>query len=340
MINIIEVAKHAGVSKSTVSRVLNEKDNVSEKTKRHVLEVIKTLGYSPNTSARALSIKKTNSIGIVLERLHDPLFSDLIQGMGQTENNQYNLIYCDAKGLIEVKSRYIEYLTNGPVDGVVIFGSYLTDESIIKRLANRNFPFVLIENEFNDFESNSILMDNEGGALDATSHLLDLGHTKIAHITGNLNTKSALSRMNGFILGMQKRMISIDHDYLALNYSNMKFEEGYNSMKRFLNLNQRPTAVFVSDQIRAYGAIQMIYDSGLRVPEDVAIVCFDDQKYYDKRFNGPELTAVSIPFFEMGKQSIEVIIDVIENKSNSPLKKVFKTQLIIGDSCGGKKVRA
>ncbi|MRH41595.1 LacI family DNA-binding transcriptional regulator [Aquibacillus halophilus] len=341
MVSILDIAKHAGVSKSTVSRVLNNNENVSEKTKRVVLDVIDDLGYRPNASARALSSKKTNSIGIILERLYDPLFSELIQGIGFWDDHRYNLIYCDAKGEPEVKSRYIDYLTNGPVDGVVIFGSYISDESIIKKLSDRKFPFVLIENEFKDFETNSILMDHEGGAYKATDHLISLNHKKIAHITGNMNTKIALGRLNGFILAMQKFNLMIVPEYLAYNYSNNnKFEEGYSSMQRLLSLNERPTAIFVSDQDRAYGAIQAIADVGLKVPEDISIVSFDDQKIYNKRYNGPELTTISIPFYEMGKESVRVLIDFIEKESSNPVRKLFETKLVIKNSCARNREEA
>lgn len=338
MVSIHDVARYAGVSKSTVSRVLNDKSNVNEETKQKVLQAIEALGYSPNASARALSLKKTNSIGIVLERLYDPFFSDLIQGIGeQGEAEQYNLIYCDAKGLLEVKNRYIEYLTHGRVDGVIIFGSYLTDESLIRKLSNRKFPFVLIENEFNDIVTNSILLDNVGGALEATTHLLNLGHTKIAHITGNMNTKAALDRLNGYILALQKRGITTDGEYIAYNYSNKKFEEGYASMQKLLSVKEVPTAVVVFDQIRSYGAVQAIYDAGLKIPEDIAIVSFDDQNIYDKRYNGPELTAVQLPLYEMGKESVKVLIQAIENESFEPVRKIFETRLLVRESCGGKK---
>ncbi|GGE31382.1 LacI family transcriptional regulator [Pullulanibacillus camelliae] len=334
MVSIYDVAKHAGVSKSTVSRVLTGNSNVNKDTKQKVLDAIDELGYSPNASARALPMKKTNSIGIVLERLYDPFFSELIQGIGQQgEDSQYNLIYCDAKGLFDVKTRYIEYLTQGRVDGLVIFGSYITDESIIRKLSQRKFPFVLIENEFN-FPTNSILLDNAGGALNATNHLIMLGHKKIAHITGNMNTKAALDRLNGYIQALQKQMIGVEGKYIAYNYGNNKFEEGYTSMQNLLALDELPTAVVGFDLIRSYGAVQAIYDAGLKIPDDIAFVSFDDQIFYDKRFNGPELTAIKLPLYEMGKESIKVLIDTIEKKTDRPVRKIFETDLIIRESCG------
>ncbi|WP_163538160.1 LacI family DNA-binding transcriptional regulator [Gracilibacillus sp. YIM 98692] len=338
MVSITDVAKYAGVSKSTVSRVLNGKVHVNKETERKVLDAIDLLGYSPNAAARTLSTKKTNSIGVVLERLHDPIFAELIQGIGeQGGKDNYYVIYSDAQGMLDEKNKYIEFLTHGRVDGVLIFGSYLTDKALIKKLSDRNFPFVLIENEFDDVPTNSILIDNVGGAQKGVNHLLELGHKKIGHITGNMNTKAALDRLNGFILAMQGKQLIIEGEHIAYNYSKKRFEDGYRSMTQLLNASERPTAVFISDQIRSYGAIQAIYDKGLTVPNDIAVVGFDDQKFYDKQYNGPALTTISQPFFDIGKESVRVLIDEIEERNENLVKKTFDTELIIRQSCGAKQ---
>jgi LacI family transcriptional regulator len=339
MTNISKVAELAGVSKSTVSRVLNGKANVNEKTKQKVLQAIEQLNYVPNASARALSLRKTNSIGIVLERLHDPFFSELIRGIGEKgEAEKFDLIYCDGKGDLEIKNRYIEYLTHGLVDGIIIFGSYLKDEELIRQLVNRHYPFVLIENELNDVQTNSILLDNVGAAMGATEHLLNLGHERIAHITGNMNTKAALDRLNGYILTMQRKGILIAGDYVAYNYGNSKFfEEGYESMKKLLALPEIPTAVVISDQVRAFGAVRAIQEAGLSVPDDIAVVSFDDRIYYDRYYTGPELTAMQLPLYEMGKEAVKVLVQAIQDPSIPPARKVFETHLLVRESCGAKK---
>lgn len=331
--NIVDVARYAGVSKSTVSRVLNEKDNVNEETRLRVQKAMEHLGYMPNIAARTLSLKKTDCIGIVVERLYDPFFCDLIKGAEDGANQcGFNLIFCDAHGE-EKKKGYINYLAQGKVDGIIIYGSYLTDEKVVKQLVSSGFPFLLIENSFEDMDVNSILINNTQGAYNAVQYLIGLGHRNIAHITGNMNRKVSLDRLNGYVTAMQQHGISIPNQYIAYNFSADKYKAGVQRMEEYLALRQIPTAVFCADYETAYGAMHAAEQAGLKVPRDLSVIGFDEPRYFEKRFTGPELSTVKQPLHNIGKESVVLLADIIEGKAVTPVKKFFDTELLIKESC-------
>ena len=341
--NIIDVANYAGVSKSTVSRVLNGKDNVSKETRLHVQKAMEDLGYMPNIAARTLSLRRTDCIGIVVERLYDSFFYDLIKG---AEDGAHacglNLIFCDAHGE-DKKKGYINYLAQGKVDGIIIYGSYLTDEKLVKQLVCSGFPFMLIENSFEDMDVNSILINNKQGAYDAVEYLIGIGHRSIAHITGNMNRKVALERLNGYVTAMQQYGIPIPNQYIAYNFSEDKYQAGIQHMQEYLALQQVPSAVFCADYETAYGVMYAAEQAGLKIPVDLSVIGFDEPKYFEKRFIGPELSTVKQPLHDIGKESVMLLADIIEGKKNAPVKKNFETELLIKarcDSCRARSGRA
>jgi LacI family transcriptional regulator len=329
------VAEKAGVSPTTVSRVINNSGYVSEDARRKVEKAIEILNYVPNNAARTLAKKRTNAIGVVVNNLHDPFFHDLIKGFedGATETS-YNIVFCSALGGdVAGKERYVKYLTNGVTDGIVLYGSYLSDESIINYLIDINFPFILIENEISGRIVNNLLIDNVGGAEDAVRYLISLGHKRIAHIVGNPNRKVNIDRMNGYINAMHKNAISIDPSHIK--YITTGYVSGYDKMRELMLSDNRPTAVFCSDDAIASYAVRAAIDLGLKVSKDVSVMGFDNRTILPDGYRGPDITTVEQPLYQIGKDSICFLTEVLLNGGcMQPIRKVYSTEIIIKETVG------
>jgi LacI family transcriptional regulator len=329
LITIKDVAKKAGVSFSTVSRVINNADNVSEILKSRVNNAITELRFKPNQAARLLVRKKTNSIGIIVTNLHDPFFSDLIYGFEiGAQNTKYNLMFCSTLcGDNGERDKYIKFLTNGLVDGVILYGSYLSDKSIIQYLHESNpVDYIVIENDISEINCNKLLIDNAGGAMKAITYLYEHGHRKIAHIAGNPNRKVSLERYTGYLNSMHAYDLNITESYIQYVHGD---SDTYQKMENLLNLPDRPTAVFCFDDNVACMAIQAVLDHGLAVPEDISIIGFDNRRFFNTPYSGPAITSIGQPLFEIGKESIELLSNLIDEKiQKDSICKVFDTTLI------------
>jgi LacI family transcriptional regulator len=334
MITIREVAEAAKVSRSTVSRVINDAHNVSPEARRLVLDTIKALGYSPNNAARSLAKRKTNAIGVVVNNLHDPFFHDLIKGFEQgAAETSYSVVFCSAfGGDVESKERYVQYLANGVTDGIILYGSYLSDEKIVNSLAETGFHYVLIENDIAGFNTNSLLIDNVGGAEKAVNYLVSLGHKSIAHISGNPNKKVTIDRFNGYLNAMHKNAIEIQQDYIQ--YTTTNYSSGYEKMEKLISLGERrPTAIFCSDDAIASYAIRAAQDLKLRVPEDISVMGFDNQKILPDLYRGPAITTVAQPLYQIGLDSIRMLTELLESKlKGKKIRKMYTTDIVIKES--------
>lgn len=331
MATIKDVAALANVSIATVSRVLNSAENVNVDIKERVLTAIKTLGYVPNSAARVLARRKTNAIGVVVNNLHDPFFHDLIKGFEEgAAQTSYNVVFCSALGGDEAsKKRYVNYLLSGVTDGIILYGSYLSDEKIISKLAESDSVFVLIENEIEGIETNNLLIDNVNGAENAVDYLASLGHRAIAHISGNPNRTVSIDRLNGYLKSMHKHMLKIKQGYIQ--HTTTDYKSGYELMKIMMSQNEnRPTAVFCCDDAIASYAIKAATEMGLRVPQDVSVMGFDNQKLLPFPYLGPDITTMEQPLVEIGRESIQMITSLLENRqpSQQKIRKVYETRLI------------
>lgn len=329
-ITIKDVAKASGVSLATVSRVVNGTDMVSEATKEKVMEAVRSLGYNPNNAARALVSHKTNAIGIVVHNLHDPFFYDLIRGFETgAQQTKYNVIFCSVLGSdIKSKEKYLKYLTNGVVDGIILYGSYLTDESVTRYLKDRDtMKYVMIENDIPDFSCNKLLIDNTGGAQSAIRYLKSKGHHSIAHICGNPNKKVTIDRLNGYLNEMRLAGLEIHDGYIG--HTSTDYKSGYERMREMMELPCRPSAVFCSDDAIASYAVRAATDMGLCVPKDVSVIGFDNQTILPDCYRGPRITTVEQPLYQIGYDSVALLSQQLENqKTVTNVRKTYETRIV------------
>ncbi|MCL2342707.1 MAG: LacI family transcriptional regulator, partial [Firmicutes bacterium] len=275
MATISDIAREAQVSRALVSRVLNNRRGVSPENREKILAVIKDRNYTPNALARALVSQKTQTIGVVMDDLCDKYFFDLIRGLQDMgEELGYNIIFCSGRDNREDKFRYVDYFVRGRADGLIAFGSRLADAEVFKGIVEKTSHFVLIEGNISGCEHNKIQLDNLGGAYRATSHLLERGYRKIWHVTGDMGYNVTLDRMNGFLKAMRDYSAAVTEDSVI----HADFEEGLacRRVSALIREGKLPDAFFVGADKTAYGVIRALRNNGLRVPEDVAVIGFDD----------------------------------------------------------------
>ena len=330
MITIKDVAKKAGVAVSTASYALNGSNKVSEKTKERILNAANELKYIPNNAARNLKMRKTNLIGLFVNNINGPFYDKLIKGIQDVINlKDYEMIiFCDSG---RKPGTSYNFLKEGRVDGAIIISSNVTDEQVLE-LDNKGLPIVLLDRKLLKSNLCSVTVDNVKGSVDAVEHLIKLGNKTIGFISGPKNSFDNKERLKGYLDTLKNHSIEVNDKYILKG----KFteESGYEAIRDFLSCNKDiPDAFFSSNDEMAIGAIKAFHEAGIKVPQDVAVVGFDDILL--SSYIKPKLTTIRRPMYELGMFSTNMLISILEGKSgNSSL--VLSTELIVRESCGFK----
>ncbi len=338
MPTIYDVAKKAGVSAMTVSRVINGKKDVKPETRERVLKAIEELGYVPNSLARSFVLQKTRTIGLVITDITNPFFTTLARGVEDTAmKSQFSVIFCNTDEDPDKEVLYLELLARKRVDGVIL-ASASGRRGPLKSILLRNIPIVLIDREVDGLEDLDIVKgDSVYGAYLLTKHLLDLGHRRIGIIVGSKNISTAEDRVEGYKRALIEAGVTIDEE--LIRFARYSREDGYKVTKDLLSLDNPPTAIFGGNNFIAVGAMMAIRDSGLNVPEDIALVSFDDIESLSQVY--PFFTVVTQPAYSMGVIAAELLIRRIEDKDRvrERRKVILQPELIIRKSAGEKLVK-
>lgn len=331
MATISEIAQKANVSRTLVSRVLNNKPGVSPANREKILSVIKEYNYVPNGLARALVLQKTSTIGVVMDELCQSFFFDLIRGLQDAgEELGYNMLFCSGNNNIDTKMKYVDYFSQGRTDGIIAYGSNLTDEQIFRSIAEKS-KCVLIEGNLPNCNVNKIQLDNFKGAYLATEHLIHLGYKNILHISGDMNYDVSLERLNGYVQAMHDHKIPLKPN--SIIYADYGEDVAYRQMKQLLDSGLKPDACFVGADKPAFGVLRAAMEKGLSFPDDLAVIGFDDDTPDSRNILFPGLTTMRQPLYEMGRTSVELLVDSIKHPDQEPMTKKFETTLIIRDTC-------
>lgn len=333
-----DIAKRAGVSRSTVSRVVNEQPNVRDEVRKRVLEVIQSTGYHPNAAARTLASQRSRMIGLVLPRsvssfFSDPYFPRLSQGIAQA-CNQYN--YTLALFLVGTKEDeekiYPRVARKGLLDGILVQSGQI-GEQLIERLVHSDLPVVIAGRPVHVNDISYIDVNNVEAAYQAVSHLIGLGYQRIGTIAGPENTTVGIDRKEGYLKAMLDHQRSLDRSLIVEG----DFTElgGYAAMQRLLA--EKVEAVFAASDLMAIGAMRAVREAGLRIPEDVAFVGFDDLPL--AVLPTPQLTTIRQPVYQFGIRAVEILIDMIENGIKPARRVILDTELVVRDSCGARLMR-
>lgn len=336
-LTIRQIAKLAGVSRSTVSRVLNDHPSVSPEKREQVLHVINETNFHPDPVARSLSSRRSHIIGLVIplairSLFEDPFFPRLIQGVSQGCNaHDYTLSLFLFHSQEEEEKLYRRISCKQWLDGVIVTATR-AGTPLIPRLLESQVPFV-IQGRHEDSKVNYVDVDNMTGATAAVTHLLRLGYQRIGTIAGPADNTAAQDRKRGYLAALRDRGRLID-DTLIVN-GDFTQSGGYEAMQRLLL--HKPDAVFVASDAMATGALRAIRTAGLAVPDDIALVGFDDLP--QSTMIDPPLTTVRQPIQRVGTLAVKTLIDILQNGPDLPPRRlILPTELVIRDSCGAGRI--
>jgi len=330
-ISIREVAKKAETSTATVSHVINKTRFVSEELTNRVKVAILELGYQPNEIARGLRRGGSKTIGLILPDNSNPFFAELARYITDIGfENDFSVILCNSNEDLDREAIFINTLVAKQVEGIIFIASHASSNhsGILK---SRNIPSVVIDRDISVAIGDVVLVNNEQGGYQATNYLIQLGHRKIGCISGPSTLTPSADRVKGYKRALQEAKIKSRREYIHVG--NFLPKSGDIAMSLLLALNDRPTAVFVCNDMMAIGAKHRIELASLRVPEDISIVGFDDILFASTMT--PALTTIAQPVKEMAVKATSLLIDRIQNgRSKSDMKRiVLDTHLVIRNSC-------
>jgi LacI family transcriptional regulator len=326
---IKEVADHAGVSVATVSRVVNKTGYVSLDLQERVQNAMRTLNYRPSALARSLRRQETQTIGILVPQLDQPFFSALVFAVEKTLfSSDYRALICSAEERRDKEDAYIEMLMRQRVDGVILVPTGQSTDNV-RRLLDEGVPVVLVDRDIPNLAINRVLCNNYPGGASAIEHLLALGHRRIGMIGGPDYSEAIIDRMNGAREALLAAGVEVD-PALCITGSMPQFEMGYTMGMQLLDRSDRPTAIFAFNDVIAIGVLHAAAELGLRLPDDLSVIGFDDIPA--AAYSIPELTTVAQPIYAMGEQAANLLIRHIRD-SDAPVESVkLETQLIIRKS--------
>lgn len=325
---IEDIAEMAGVSKTTVSRVINHKPDVHPETRQKILDLIEETEFYPNLFATGKTSQKINHIGLIVPYttsniLSNQFYVDVLQGvLNEVERRGYYLLFCNVH-----QTNYVEIYLQKRVEGFILLSPAVLHRSIIHELQDMNIPFISTAKVLDEPDITYVDVDNYRGAEIALQHLISLGHHKIA-FAGKPGLTSNHERLLGYKDTLRKHNISIEEKYIqSVEISSV--ESGYEMMMRLLELEEPPTAVFSACDIMAYGAMNAIAKKGLKVPDDISVIGFDDIPL--SRNMNPPLTTIRQPAVEKGSIAAGKLIDYLVN--GKPLEtRILDVELVIRDS--------
>ncbi len=327
MTTIRDVAEEAGVSIATVSRVLNKQVSVSPATRVKVEKAIEQLNYQPNYLGRNLRRAETKIILVILQNISNPFYSKVVEGIEDLGHKHgYNIMICNTDSESERERSYLDLLVNRLVDGVILMEPEINSQEL-SQIGN-DFPVVQCCEYIEGTDVPHISIDNVEAGYTAINHLIKLGHTRIGMISGYNRLLSAMQREKGYKKALGDAGINYDQD--LIKYGSYGFTGGLRATKELLQMKNTPTAIFAISDITAIGAIRAIKEAGLKIPEDIAVVGFDNTSIasmYD-----PQVTTISQPRYDLGKISMEMLLNLINNEKVSSREVYLEHELIIRES--------
>ncbi|MHC1749938.1 MAG: LacI family DNA-binding transcriptional regulator [Cellulosilyticaceae bacterium] len=325
MYTIKDVAKLANVSISTVSYAINNTGNVSEKTRKKVLAAAKELDYKPNGMARSLKMKKNNIIAVVVNEFYGPIYGEIIRGITQiTKTNEYEVVVAEC---FSDKVNITKVLSQRLVDGAIILAANV-DNDTIESLASEHFPIVTLDRELRGDYITSVLIDNEVASYEIAKYFYELGYKQVGFLSGPKDTYDNNKRFEGFKKGIKE----FDLEFSAKYHINGDFTEqgGYLAMQKFLKENIPPRAFFIANDEMAIGALKALEENNISVPEQVALIGFDDIRLGE--YVTPKLTTVKRPCYDLGVVAANSLIAALKGEHTSKVT-TLSSELIIRESC-------
>jgi len=321
-VTINDIAKAAKVSHATISRVLNNSGYVKDETRKRVQKIIKDLNYTPSAIARSLSRSKTNTIGVIIPDINNPFFGEIIKGITQiADEHNLNIILCDTDDDKDKELKAINVLKQQRIQGLLITTTVYKDPSNkenLNALKNLGIPIILIDGHVEYLDFSGVFIDHKKGAYDATTTLIKAGHTKIAIITGNMNSRPAKERLLGYEKALLASNIPLQNKYIFCG--DYKYETAYEITNQILEMDNRPTAIFVTSNTMILGCIKAFYEKKLEVPRDMAIIGFD--KLDMLNIIGMNISFINGPSMELGRIGMKMLLDDLNSEIDHKVKRI------------------
>jgi LacI family transcriptional regulator len=326
MITIADVAKRAGVSKMTVSRVINNSGYTSQETRVRVEQAVAELGYIPNALARSLRFRQTRTIALIVTDITNPFFTTVARGVEDIANEKgFSVIFCNTDEAPDEEAQYVNVLLQKQVDGLLLVPTGGAAETV-EFLNNHTVPFVLLDRRVPGMDVDVVRCDSEQGAYDIIRHLLDLGHQRIAALGGSANITSSMDRVEGYRRAMIEA--GLENEAYRAYFTAFTVEGGYRAAQLALAEKTLPTAFFATNNFIAIGAMRLLRERGLSVPDDVSVVSFDDLPA--AIVLDPFLTVIEQHAYEMGQRATELLLNRLHGKGSAePQEILIPADLII-----------
>jgi LacI family transcriptional regulator len=333
-VTLRDVGRRAGVSSMTVSRVINGRYGVDVATQRKVEEAIEALDYIPNRIARGLISQKTATIGLVVPDVVNPFFSPVVRGAEKTARKAgYRVLLCNTEGDLRLERDYIEDLVAHRVEGLLLAPANDESRHSVFPLLRRGFPLVLFDRALPDLDCDLVACDGVTGARRLVEHLIFVGHRDIAHVTDADDTSTGRERHQGYREALAAAGIAYREDLVFR--TTVDQIGGYRAAQQVLGLSPLPTAIFSVNNMTAVGTMQALRERGISVPEDMALVCFDDVEHL--AVLSPFLTVIDQPAETLGSLGAQLLLERISDKAGTRSRRiVLQTDLIVRVSCGSK----
>ncbi|HZO68553.1 MAG: LacI family DNA-binding transcriptional regulator [Kribbellaceae bacterium] len=322
MTTIYDVARRSGVSPATVSRVLSGRRNVDPELSKKVRAAVAELGYRPNGVARNLRRASTNLWAVVISDIENPFFTSLVRGLEDVAQTAgYSVVLCNSDEDPDKEAAYVSAVLTEQMAGVVISPSGSADG--VQQLHDAGVPMVVIDRHLDGIEVDTVLVDNEHGAAEAVKHLLDGGYRRIGCITGPRRVSTALDRLAGYRTALRTAGVRFDKD--LVRHADFREAGGYSAMESLLELAEPPEALFVANNLMTVGALECLTARGLRAPDDIAVVGFDDIPWADLVV--PPLSTVAQPTYELGRTAGQLLKDRIGTPGRPASMVTLRTEL-------------
>jgi LacI family transcriptional regulator len=331
-----DVAELAGVSKSTVSHVINETRHVEDGTKQRVVEAIRQLDYRPSSIARSLVLKRTNTAGLLISDIGNAFYHEVVFGVEDVAlAHDYNVFLFNASYNLERSLKYIHSMIHKQVDGVLFMSSRMSTE-LVRELRRHDIPAVILDWEEHDMEGTAALeVDYETGIRQAVGHLVALEHERFAHVSGPLDLWTARVRRDTFLHSLQGH--GIDPAAVTVAEGNLRMNGGRLALRQLLQIDPRPTAVFAANDLTALGIILEAREQGLGVPEDLSVIGLDNIEMSEQMV--PALTTVALPRYEIGSRAMTMLLELLKTSEEmrderKGMRRQISTSLIVRESTG------
>ena len=328
-VTINDVAEKAGVSKSTVSHVINSTRFVEEETRSRVMRVVVELGYQPSLAARSLTTNRTETIGIIVSDVTNSFFGDILHGIEDVVRPaNYNLVVCNTDEILEREDHYIDLLLRQRVDGIIAAATSQKWD-VLSKADVQHTPLVIVDRTYEGLTDPFVGVDNYGGARMGVKHMIECGHRKIGILAGFQRLSTMRERLGGFKEELNVQQIHLPDEWIITSPLNV--EAGRQAALDLLTQGDRPTAIFINNNFLSLGTLLAIKDLGLRCPDDIALIGFDDHPW--AQVACPPLTVVRQPARQVGQSAAQMLVNLINGQPLEQTKIMLACDLVLRQSC-------